>query len=126
MTASARWPVTITHVDVADIGASPTRALGTSYLCVFWSDDVPVGQIYGTSTPGEPVHLDELAARAGVGPRHHVSAPKPHAIAPTASVVICTRDRPEQIKKCLTRLSRQHYPRYEVVVVDNEIGRAHV
>ena len=39
--------------------------------------------------------------------------------APFISVVVCTRDRPEQIKKCLGRLARQQYPRYEVVVVDN-------
>lgn len=41
------------------------------------------------------------------------------ASAPFISVVVCTRDRPEQIKKCLGRLARQQYPRYEVVVVDN-------
>ena len=41
------------------------------------------------------------------------------ADAPFISVVICTRDRPEQIRQCLTRLARQRYPRYEVVVVDN-------
>ena len=41
------------------------------------------------------------------------------ANAPFISVVICTRDRPEQIKKCLSRLAGQQYPRYEVVVVDN-------
>jgi glycosyltransferase involved in cell wall biosynthesis len=41
------------------------------------------------------------------------------ADAPFISVVICTRDRPEQIKKCLSRLAKQKYPRYEVVVVDN-------
>jgi O-antigen biosynthesis protein len=41
------------------------------------------------------------------------------AAAPFISVVICTRDRPEQVKKCLDRLARQDYPRYEVVVVDN-------
>jgi glycosyltransferase involved in cell wall biosynthesis len=41
------------------------------------------------------------------------------ADAPFISVVICTRDRPEQIKKCLNRLREQEYPRYEVVVVDN-------
>ena len=41
------------------------------------------------------------------------------ANAPFISVVICTRDRPEQIRKCLDRLTRQSYPRYEVVVVDN-------
>ena len=34
-------------------------------------------------------------------------------------MVVCTRDRPEQIKKCLGRLAGQQYPRYEVVVVDN-------
>jgi GT2 family glycosyltransferase len=41
------------------------------------------------------------------------------ADAPFISVVVCTRDRPDQIKKCLNRLTRQKYPRYEVVVVDN-------
>jgi hypothetical protein len=41
------------------------------------------------------------------------------ASAPFISVVVCTRDRPEQIKKCLSRLAGQQYPRYEVVVVDN-------
>ena len=39
--------------------------------------------------------------------------------APFVSVVVCTRDRPEQIKKCLNRLAQQKYPRFEVVVVDN-------
>jgi glycosyltransferase involved in cell wall biosynthesis len=41
------------------------------------------------------------------------------ASAPFISVVVCTRDRPEQVKKCLSRLERQEYPRFEVVVVDN-------
>lgn len=41
------------------------------------------------------------------------------ANAPFISVVVCTRDRPEQIKKCLNRLAGQQYPRFEVVVVDN-------
>ena len=41
------------------------------------------------------------------------------ADAPFISVVVCTRDRPDQIKKCLTGLTRQQYPRFEVVVVDN-------
>ncbi|MGH3249216.1 MAG: glycosyltransferase family 2 protein [Trebonia sp.] len=41
------------------------------------------------------------------------------ADAPFISVVVCTRDRPDQIKQCLSRLAKQKYPRYEVVVVDN-------
>jgi hypothetical protein len=39
--------------------------------------------------------------------------------APFISVVICTRDRPDQLRKCLSRLEKQQYPSFEVVVVDN-------
>ena len=41
------------------------------------------------------------------------------AAAPFISVVICTRDRPERLQTWLRCLSRQEYPRFEVVVVDN-------
>lgn len=39
--------------------------------------------------------------------------------APFISVVICTRDRSDQLENCLGFLERQEYPRFEVVVVDN-------
>ena len=39
--------------------------------------------------------------------------------APFISVVICTRDRPDQLETCLRYLRRQEYPRFEIVVVDN-------
>jgi len=35
------------------------------------------------------------------------------------SVVVCTRDRPESLGRCLEALGRLDYPDYEVVVVDN-------
>ena len=41
------------------------------------------------------------------------------AAAPFISVIICTRDRPALLQACLECLSRQEYPRFEVVVVDN-------
>ena len=41
------------------------------------------------------------------------------AAAPFISVVICTRDRADQLETCLRYLNRQEYPRFEVVVVDN-------
>lgn len=41
------------------------------------------------------------------------------AAAPFISVIICTRDRPVLLQACLDCLSRQVYPRFEVVVVDN-------
>ena len=39
--------------------------------------------------------------------------------APPISVLVCTRDRPDQLTVCLKRLQQQDYPRFEVVVVDN-------
>jgi O-antigen biosynthesis protein len=39
--------------------------------------------------------------------------------APFVSVVVCTRDRADQLETCLRHLDRQEYPRFEVVVVDN-------
>lgn len=44
------------------------------------------------------------------------------AKAPQVSVVLCTRDRPRQLESCLRYVSRQAYPNFEVVVVDNAPG----
>jgi glycosyltransferase involved in cell wall biosynthesis len=41
------------------------------------------------------------------------------AQAPFVSVIVPTRDRPEQIQRCLQSLMTLHYPRYEIIVVDN-------
>jgi GT2 family glycosyltransferase len=39
--------------------------------------------------------------------------------APFVSVIISTHDRPEQLSLCLPALLAQHYPRYEIIIVDN-------
>lgn len=41
------------------------------------------------------------------------------AEAPFVSVVICTRDRLDQLAACLRSVAKQEYPRFEVLVVDN-------
>jgi glycosyltransferase involved in cell wall biosynthesis len=38
---------------------------------------------------------------------------------PTVSVVVCTRDRPQQLDRCLASLASLSYPAYHVLVVDN-------
>ncbi len=38
---------------------------------------------------------------------------------PSCSVVICTRDRPHYLERCLSALASLEYPRFEVLVVDN-------
>lgn len=42
------------------------------------------------------------------------------AQAPPISVVIATRERPEQLERCLESVCRLVYPDYEVIVVDND------
>jgi len=39
--------------------------------------------------------------------------------APFVSVIVATRDRPKYLARCLRALMALHYPRYEVVIVDN-------
>lgn len=41
------------------------------------------------------------------------------ANAPDMSVVLCTRDRPMRLADCIAQVTRQQYPAYEIVVVDN-------
>jgi polysaccharide pyruvyl transferase WcaK-like protein/GT2 family glycosyltransferase len=41
------------------------------------------------------------------------------AAAPFISIVVCTRDRPDQLEGCLRSIGQQDYPQFEVVVVDN-------
>lgn len=41
------------------------------------------------------------------------------AAAPFITVLICTRNRPDQLANCLKRLDLQQYPNFEVVVVEN-------
>ncbi len=41
------------------------------------------------------------------------------AEAPPASVILCTRGRPQQLPSCLRSLMLQQYPRFELIVVDN-------
>ncbi len=41
---------------------------------------------------------------------------------PAASVVVCTRQRPRLLERCLASLVRLDHPSYEIVVVDNTPG----
>lgn len=42
---------------------------------------------------------------------------------PHATIVVCTRNRPTELERCLDALGRQHYPRFDILVVDNGPGR---
>jgi len=71
---------------------------------------------------GLPVASALAAEGLGLDPAsmpHVRTREKLLASAPLFSVVISTRDRAPQLVGCLKKLASQHYPDFEVVVVDN-------
>ena len=110
----AAFPVI--HVDLA-------HAMGTGLPCppaalYFWCRGRPVGHVW--LEDGHPYrNLADLAARcidvAVLAQAHRA----PADLAVTTSVVICTRDRPAEIRRCLAALVRQNRPPDQILVVDN-------
>jgi GT2 family glycosyltransferase len=86
-------------------------------MTVFWYGDRPIGHIVlheGKTTNSSIDHIDPgffLAADA------ELQRSRQHAF--SASVVICTRDRPDELEMCLSSLPKQSCPPREIIVVDN-------
>jgi glycosyltransferase involved in cell wall biosynthesis len=79
---------------------------------------------------GRPVGLARLRASGRISPdrlaraiRDQVDAADPPAspagAVPRVSIVVCTRDRPDSLRRCLQALRPLHATGHEVVVVDN-------
>jgi len=85
-------------------------------MTVFWWKDRPVGHFVARS--GTPP-----ASRACIDGNSlaRIATEEQAKRTPTlsTSVVICTRDRPEELQRCLAFLPQQTYPPREVIVVDN-------
>src|SRR5256885_1882671 len=43
----------------------------------------------------------------------------PHKAAPACTVIICTKNRPAELERCLASVSQLDYPRVDVLVVEN-------
>ncbi len=84
-------------------------------MVVFWWSDRPVGHsILRCGAPASPACID-----AGLLERIAAEERTKQAPVLSASVVICTRDRPGELQRCLSSLPGQTYPPREVIVVDN-------
>ena len=87
-----------------------------------WWREWPVGHVEGATPAGGRLAIGDLLARldaeALADARQRETAPPP-APAPTLSVVVCTRDRPVELARCLASLGCQTRPADEIVVVDN-------
>lgn len=84
------------------------NTLGQKILDHLKQDGLPAPQelpLVGLSTPASPLCM--------------IKRKQFLAAAPFASVIVSTRDRPEDLKNCLDALLRLHYPNYEIIIVDN-------
>ena len=106
----------ITHLPVSpdppsvDLGDQPHRF-------ILWSDERPVGYIDWPCPSHIFLKLWKDAWEASSTP----SASQGNAIATpqTVSLVICTRDRPADLARCLASIPQQTRPPDQVIVVDN-------
>ena len=92
-------------------------------LVVVWAKRAPVGQVYARAEGGEPLPTEDLLAQAVDPLALDAARAAPPAVGghggSRLSVVICTRDRPEELARCLESFSGQTRRPDQIVVVDN-------
>ncbi|MEZ0490653.1 glycosyltransferase family 2 protein [Kineococcus sp. TBRC 1896] len=129
MAEAPALPVWCTEVDLAPgrPALPPAPAGARSVRVLVRLDGNPLGYVTTPAQPGP----DDAAVLAGLpaGARDRVRARRAGAPASDAladvgtgtrvSVVVCTRNRPEVLARCLQHLGRLTYPDLEVLVVDN-------
>lgn len=86
-------------------------------MTVFWYADRPIGHVMmhdgkKTNTKIDHINSDFLSAIEAEAEMRRLGAL-------SASVVICTRDRPEELRTCLSSLPKQSCTPREIIVVDN-------
>jgi glycosyltransferase involved in cell wall biosynthesis len=113
-------PIPIVHVDLDE---SPERSVlpaGCEVLVIFWARQRPVGQLYARAA-GNGLLRPRALMREAVDGEALAAARLAACAVPSAtvSVVICTRDRPDALARCLASLQAQSRRPDQVVVVDN-------
>ena len=111
----------IEHIDASNM-PSALRRDEAETLIVFWLNDVPVGQVRDHGIAGKFIDIHGYWRELSSTPAFHRAteiAKRQGKPACEASLVICTRDRPDELHRCLASLPAQSYPPAEVIVVDN-------
>lgn len=103
----------VMHLDLN--AAPPDERPVDVAMVIYWLNGLPVGHRHLNPDEGLEGIRRDLA--------NHAAAPSLSPLAPsssrTATVVICTRDRPEALANCLRTLARQTRIPDQIVVVDN-------
>jgi GT2 family glycosyltransferase len=116
-TASRAWllvrlfgePLGIERIEIPPAGVDTAQL--TQVLRDHWADSI----LARGSTPADPA-----SERLAVTPTPFVADHRRHlATAAPVSVVVCTRDRPVDLARCLQSLTEQDHPRLTVWLVDS-------
>ena len=121
--------VRVASFDIAESGAPLASLSGLDEIrLLVRSGPAPLGWLRlsgrGANVDAEQVAstlLDQLAEslrREALRRRLSTAASEP-ALEPAISVVVCTRDRTDSLRRCLESLRDLSYPALEIVVVDN-------
>lgn len=113
--------IAIEHIDASAMPPSLLREAAET-LIIFWWKDVPIGQVRDRGIPGEAIDLHSHWSHVADKPalqRAKQIIQQPAKPATPASLVICTRDRPDELRRCLESLPGQSQPPVEIIVVDN-------
>ena len=126
-------PWKILHLDLSqEIPSLPSKPGFQGFFVVFWWRGIPLGQRW---IPSEqlPIPAAELTEHAltvitpvvdrplnTLQERFSLTLSESRGL--SASVVVCTRDRPEQLRRCLSSLKNLSRKPHEILVVDNAPG----
>jgi glycosyltransferase involved in cell wall biosynthesis len=97
-------PVTNGLCAPADMRRAITTSLSNSALSALVAERLRVPLAADSCTPEELFGTSQADAPPDV---------------PSITVVVCTKDRPRDLERCLRSLRELDYPRFEVIVVDN-------
>ncbi|MBE1547954.1 GT2 family glycosyltransferase [Mycobacterium sp. OAS707] len=115
--AGATWVGQIDeeHVDGQRMQLFGAEDFARARLLV-WSNGQPRGFVEASIVDGG---VDGSVLRAGIDELPAIVEKSERKDLPPISVVVCTRDRPEQLRDVIKNLTELPYPEYEVLVVDN-------
>ena len=104
----------VSHVEVEDPSHFPC-ASPRDGMTVYWFNDRPIGHRLKATLGGQVIEKTAFdhSSRPILSPLHGQLSE------PSASVVICSRDRPDELARCLDSFKKQTFSPRQIIVVDN-------
>ncbi|MBX4959556.1 glycosyltransferase family 2 protein [Rhizobium lentis] len=111
------FPVPIHYLDFPSAGVDAVSPALSEGLVVFLSDGLPVGQAYVEGPERAAVLVERVVRRDTLDHARRVAeTPLGNR---DVSILICTKDRPEELRRCLASIPEQSLRPVEIIVVDN-------